>query len=109
MIYSRNLENLSKPYPDVIDNVIAFMEPMKEIQNFILDSELCAYDIDHNKILPFQTLTQRSRKHITKADLENHVAIFGFDLLYLNDKPLLQQSLYDRRKLLKETFKVVPG
>jgi len=44
MIYSRNLENLSKAYPDVIDNVINFVKP--DVQNFILDSELVAYDID---------------------------------------------------------------
>ena len=51
MIYSRNLENLSKAYPDVIENVIEFAPD--DVESFILDSELVAFDIEQEKILPF--------------------------------------------------------
>ena len=51
MIYSRNLENLSKMYPDVIDN-IKDLAP-EGVNNFIVDSELVAYDKNVDKILPF--------------------------------------------------------
>jgi DNA ligase-1 len=51
MIYSRNLENLSPMYPDVIDNVKELTPP--DVKNFIIDSELVAYDKNLEKILPF--------------------------------------------------------
>jgi len=54
-------------------------------------------------------LTCRSRKHVTKADLENHVAIYAFDLLYLNGESLLTKSLFERRIILKENFPAVDG
>jgi len=51
LIYSRNLENLSAAYPDVIENIKKSVDP--SIENFIIDSELVAFDIDNEKILPF--------------------------------------------------------
>jgi len=51
----------------------------------------------------------RSRKFITKADLDNNVAIFAFDLLYYNDEPLIFKTLKERRQLLREVFKEIPG
>lgn len=107
MIYSRNLELLSRSYPDVIENIIAFTP--KNVDNYIMDTELVAYDIQNEKILPFQTLCHRSRKHITKEDLENKVAMFAFDLLYLNDEPLINKALHERRTILKNTFEIVHG
>lgn len=51
MIYSRNLENMTQTYPDVVEFV---KESVKEgINNFILDSELVAFDSVNNKILSF--------------------------------------------------------
>lgn len=51
MIYSRNLENLSKMYPDVIENIKELV-PM-DVKSCIIDSELVAYDKNVDKILPF--------------------------------------------------------
>ena len=94
-------------YPDVIDNVKELAPP--GVKNFIVDSELVAYDKNLEKILPFQTLSQRSRKHITKADLDNHVAVFAFDLLLLNGEPLIKKTLQERRQILRTTFKETKG
>jgi DNA ligase-1 len=55
MIYSRNLENMTQQYPDVVEFV---RESVKAgINNFILDSELVAFDSINNRILSFQVLT----------------------------------------------------
>ena len=51
MIYSRNLENLSTAYPDVIENVIGLIP--ESVKNCIIDSELVAFEIETEKILPF--------------------------------------------------------
>jgi DNA ligase 1 len=54
-------------YPDVCQMLAEHVSPT--VKSFILDAELVAYDPINKKILPFQLLTQRSRKHVTKEDL----------------------------------------
>lgn len=56
-IYSRNLENMSVAYPDVLDIIREVSNEKEGIDNFILDAELVAYDVENSLILPFQTLT----------------------------------------------------
>ena len=79
-----------------------------EIQDFILDSELVAYDVVKDKIMPFQALTQRSKKNVTDKDLETHICICAFDLLYLNGKPLIKEDFVTRRDILHQTFNEIP-
>lgn len=80
-----------------------------DVDSFIIDSELVAYDTEAKKILPFQTLSKRSRKHVTKEDLDNKVAIFAFDILFLNGESLLDKTLLERRNLLREKFPEIEG
>ena len=54
-IYSRNLENMTHTYPDVVEFIKESV--VEDIQSFILDSELVAFDPQTNKILNFQVLT----------------------------------------------------
>jgi DNA ligase 1 len=61
-IYSRNLENMTVAYPDVTQFLSEHVSA--SVQNFIMDAELVAYDPKNDKILPFQLLTQRSRKNV---------------------------------------------
>ena len=44
MIFSRNLENMTVAYPDVTEIIRKLSEVCPNIENFILDSELTAYD-----------------------------------------------------------------
>lgn len=43
------------------------------------------------------------------ASVEVQVAVFAFDLLYLNGQPLTQQSFRARRLLLHSSFSEIPG
>jgi DNA ligase-1 len=53
-IYSRNLENMTVAYPDVVEFLIAYVEDnCSHVSDFILDAELIAYDVKADKILPF--------------------------------------------------------
>ena len=52
-IYSRNLENMSQAYPDVLDIIREVSNEKKDLDNFIIDAELVAYDMDRKLILPF--------------------------------------------------------
>lgn len=88
----------------MIDIVRELASEMPEIENFIIDSELVAFDIEKNQILPFQTLANRSRKHVNEKDLKTKIAIQAFDLLYFNNKPLLKETFEDRRATLRSKF-----
>ena len=52
-IYSRNLENMSGAYPDVLDIIREVANAQPDIDSFIIDSELIAYDTEQDVILPF--------------------------------------------------------
>ncbi|GIQ81488.1 DNA ligase, ATP-dependent [Kipferlia bialata] len=80
---------------------------------FIIDGECVAYDPVNNKILPFQALTRRVRKEDdpeAPKEADNvKVAIYAFDVLYLNGHSLLQTDLGERRELLHEHFQEKTG
>lgn len=52
-IYSRNLENMSQAYPDVLDIIRELAASKPSLTNFILDAELVAFDVEQSIILPF--------------------------------------------------------
>ncbi|OBZ83121.1 DNA ligase 1 [Choanephora cucurbitarum] len=101
-VYSRNSENMSVRYPDIMSAVHKWIKPTTT--SFILDCEAVAWDKVEQKILPFQVLSTRKRKDVKEEDITVRVAIFAFDCLYLNGESLLQQSLQQRRARLREAF-----
>ena len=46
---------MSQAYPDVLD-IINELAEENSLKDFILDSELVAFDTENNKILPFSNL-----------------------------------------------------
>ena len=74
------------------------------MEDLIIDTELVAFDRETNKYLPFQTLTQRSRKWVTEKDLDIKICICAFDLLYLNATPKLKEPHIVRRALLHQSL-----
>lgn len=52
-IYSRNLESMTVQYPDVVDFIKLSVRDKPHVNDFILDSELVAYDTVNDRILPF--------------------------------------------------------
>ncbi|KAG0351220.1 hypothetical protein BG005_009313 [Podila minutissima] len=107
MIYSRNSENMSAKYPDVMERLYKFTKP--DTKSFVLDCEAVAWDREQKCILPFQVLSTRKRKDVKEEDIKVQVCIFAFDLLYLNGESLLREPLAKRRQLLLEHFLEVDG
>ncbi|XP_011882996.1 PREDICTED: DNA ligase 1 isoform X3 [Vollenhovia emeryi] len=106
-IYSRNQENNTSKYPDIIKR---FKNTRGElVKNCILDCEAVAWDREKKQILPFQILSTRKRKDANEEDIKVQVCVFMFDLLYLNDEPLVKKTFVKRRELLKQHFKEAEG
>lgn len=106
-IYSRNSENMSQKYPDVMEKLNLIVRPDITADSFILDCEVVAWDPVACKILPFQVLSTRKRKDVTVDSVQVQVVLFAFDLLYLNGESLLRKSLRERRSLLHSHFQEV--
>lgn len=103
-LFSRNLENFTKAYPDVLGELLAEFASNKQLKNCILDSELVPMDRDNGKILPFQTISGRSRKHIKDKDLKTKLNVFCFDILYLNGESFLTHQLHARQEIWHKWF-----
>ncbi|KAI0639440.1 ATP-dependent DNA ligase [Trametes polyzona] len=106
-VFSRNSEDMSKKYPDLMEQL---PRCVKEGTNtFVFDAEAVAIDKDTGKLMPFQELSRRKRKDVKVEDIKVRVCLFAFDLLYLNGEPLLQKDFAHRRELLKQHFEPVDG
>lgn len=51
----------------------------------------------------------RGRKNIEISKIEIQVCVYAFDLLYLNGKSLIRETLSERRKALFSSFQEIPG
>ena len=81
-IFSRNSEDLSKKYPDILAKLQTWIKP--ETKSFVLDCETVAWDVTTKKVLPFQQLMTRKRKDVKAEDVKVKVCVFAFDILFLN-------------------------
>ena len=81
-IFSRNSEDLSKKYPDILAKLPTWVRD--GTQSFVLDCETVAWDVSEKKVLPFQQLMTRKRKDVKVEDVKVKVCVFAFDLLFLN-------------------------
>jgi DNA ligase 1 len=64
------------------------MDTDHELSSFIIDSEVVAINPDDDSLRSFQELSNRSRKGVELKDVQVLVAVFVFDLMYLNGKVL---------------------
>lgn len=103
-IYSRNAENLTLKYPDLVRDLPKSLKPEFKKASFIIDAESVAYDLEKKQILPFQELQGRKRKDVNADDVKVKVCIFAFDLLFFNGESLIGESLKDRRERLNSGF-----
>jgi DNA ligase-1 len=108
-IYSRNLEDNTGRFPDIIKRLPTCYSDPEGTKSFILDCEAVAYDLAADKILPYQVLSTRSRKDVAIETIKVQVCLYVFDVLYWNGESLLDKSLKERRELMAQKFHLVPG
>lgn len=112
-LFSRHLDDMTSKYPDILDLIPMLMSPQERdgepardpVQSFIMDAEVVAIgEGGDTDLLPFQTLSNRSRKDVNLKEVKVKVGVFAFDLMYLDGKSLLKSSLRVRRKALHSRF-----
>ena len=97
-LFSRNLENTTHAFPDIVEGV------KKEVKakSVILEGEAIAYNPATDEFLPFQETTKRRRKYqIEEMAKKLPLVMFAFDILYLNGKDITDKPYRERRKLLE--------
>ena len=100
-IFTRNLENVTYMFPDLIEAL------NKEIKakEVIFDGEAIGFDPKNDKFLSFQETIKRKRKYeILKKIKEVPLKYFVFDILYKDGKDLLNLPLKQRRGVLEKTI-----
>ncbi len=101
-LFSRRPEDITDQFPDVIE----FIKEAAEQEDFIIEGEIVAYDSKNEKILPFQQVSQRKRKHdIEQKISEVPVRVYLFDALFAENKTFLDEGYLVRRKILSKIIK----
>lgn len=101
-LFSRNLENMTHAFPDLVDAVVDEVHA----KSVILEGEAIAFNPTTNEFLPFQETTKRRRKYeVEEMAKKLPLALFAFDVLYLNGKDVCEKPYHERRKLLESVLK----
>jgi len=97
-VFSRNLEDNTTKYPDIVSTFKAHLKP--GVRSIVIDSEAVAFDRESRKILPFQVLSTRAKKGVAAEDVKVNICLFAFDCLFADGRTLLREPLTERRRLM---------
>lgn len=99
-LYTRNFEDVTKQFPDVVDAVKKHVK----CENCIFDSEVVGFDSKTTQYVAFQRISQRiKRKYdIEEAVKKLPVEVNVFDILYYNGKSTIDKPFHERRAILNK-------
>ncbi len=101
-LFTRNLEDATFMYPDVVDGI----RKQIKAEEAIFEGEAVAFNPQTGEYLPFQETVQRKRKHnIKEKALEIPLKLICFDLLYVDGESLLEKPYLERRRRLEAIIK----
>ncbi|MCX7942605.1 MAG: ATP-dependent DNA ligase [Dictyoglomaceae bacterium] len=103
-IFSRNLEDNTYMFPDLVQGIINQISSEK----VILEGEAISFNPETNEFYPFQITVQRKRKYdIDKMMNLFPLKLFVFDLLYVDGEDLTPIPYLRRRERLEKI--ILPG
>ena len=105
-LFTRRLENVTKQVPEVV----LYLKECVKVKSCILDAEAVGFNPVTQKYIPFQKISQRIRRKYDIEDMADKfpVEVNIFDILFHNDKSLLNNSFKERRKILEKIVKQKP-
>jgi len=102
ILFSRSLENITKYYPDIVENIGNSLD----VNEGIFEAEIVAINENTGEFLPFQELMHRRRKYkLKEAVLQYPITVNFFDVLYFDRKNCLDLKYSERRKILENSVK----
>jgi len=94
--YTRNLEDVSHMFPELIQAANQL-----SCKSCILDAEAIGFNPDTGKLLPFQDTITRKRKHgVAEQATSVPIRFYVFDILAVDDESLLDERLDTRKERL---------
>ncbi|MGE4275047.1 MAG: ATP-dependent DNA ligase, partial [Candidatus Methanomethylophilaceae archaeon] len=101
VLFSRRLEDISSHFPDVVASLRASFQG----QEAIVEGECVPIDTSSGRLLPFQEVSHRRRKHgLEEAVQEYPVTAFLFDCIYLDGADQTSVPYLQRRAALGRAF-----
>ena len=103
ILFSRRLENITKYYPDIVDNIGKSLN----VHEGIFEAEIVPINENTGEFLPFQELMHRRRKYkLAQAVLQYPITVNFFDVLYYDNKDCMNSEYSERRKILEQLINV---
>lgn len=103
-LITRNLEDVTFMYPDVVEGV----RTQIKAKDVIMEGEAIAYTRETGEFLPFQITTQRRRKYDIEEMAEKiPLKLMAFELLFVDGRNMIGEGYVERRKTLLSIIK--PG
>ena len=100
VLFSRSVENITKYYPDIVENIGNSLH----VNQGIFEAEIVAINENTGEFLPFQELMHRRRKYkLKEAVLQYPITVNFFDVLYCDKKNCLDLKYSERRKILENS------
>ena len=93
------------------ETIAKYLQLDSNVKNCILDGEMVTFDKERNIILPFGIVKSSAKDVLTKDNISSsgYSPMFVvFDLLYLNDLPLTESPLYQRKEYLSKILIPTP-
>ncbi len=102
-IFTRNLDEVSKQFPEVVE----YLKKHIKAKSFMLDGEAIGFDPKTKKYKPFEAVSQRIRRKHNIGELIKKlpIEVNAFDILYLDGKSLIDESFENRTKLLRKLIR----
>jgi len=102
MIFSRQSENMTKMFPDIVEAV----KKQIRAEKVIFEGEALAVNEETQQYFPFQVTIQRKRKYdIEKKAEELPLKLFVFDLMFFDGKNWMEKPFSERRKKLESMIR----
>ena len=103
ILFSRRLENITKYYPDIVDNIGKSLN----VHEGIFEAEIVPINENTGEFLPFQELMHRRRKYkLAQAVSQYPITVNFFDVLYYDNKDCMDSEYSERRKILERLINV---